>query len=194
MAQKGQLLGIAVRPVRHGPMNQVDTVWITTKSGVGNDARGAPGRRQVTIISQQGWTAACSELGLDQLSWTTRRANLLVAGIELQGKIGYDLRIGNAVLTISGETKPCQVMEQAQSGLMTALKPEWRGGVTCRVTRSGEASVGCEVVLSRSPIRQLARVTSHHSRRLLKRSRSIAADLAHQFGLKKGKREQQTDH
>ena len=194
MAQKGQLLGIAVRQVRHGPMNQVDTVQITTESGVGNDARGAPGRRQVTVISQHGWTAACSELGLDRLSWTTRRANLLIEGIELKGKIGYDLRIGNAVLTISGETKPCQVMNQAQTGLMTALKPEWRGGVTCRVTKSGEASVGCEVVLSRSPIRQLACVTSHHTRRLLRRSRSIAADLAHQIGLKKGKREQQTDH
>ena len=105
---------------------------ITVESGVNGDARGQPGRRQVSVITRDAWEAACSELGVAHLSWTTRRANLLVDGIDLRGKIGYDLRVGDAVLTISGETRPCEVMERAYSAaenrLPRALEPRARLG------------------------------------------------------------------
>src|SRR5262245_55348080 len=113
MGQKGLLLGIATRPVRHAPMEEVMAARITIETGVNRDARGQPGRRQATVITRDGWEAACLELGVADLPWTTRRANLLVDGVDLRDKIGYDLRIGDAVLTVSGETRPCKVMEQA---------------------------------------------------------------------------------
>jgi len=91
-------------------MEEVTAARITVESGVNGDARGKPGRRQATVISRRAWEAACTELGVAHLPWTTRRANLLVDGIDLRGKIGYDLRVGDAILTISGETRPCQVM------------------------------------------------------------------------------------
>jgi MOSC domain-containing protein YiiM len=175
MTGKGQLLGIATRPAGKAPMNELLAAWISTEHGVDNDARGRPGRRQATVMTRSGWEAACAELGAGQLPWTTRRANLFVDGVDLKGKVGYDLRVGDAVLTISGETRPCEVMNQAYSGLMAALDPEWRGGVICRVTRSGAATVGCEVVLSRRPMRQLTWVAHGRARRLWRRCRGTAA-------------------
>lgn len=166
-------------------MDEVPAAPITISRGVGDDARGKPGRRQVTVMSRAGWEAACSQIGVDTLPWTARRANLLLDGVELKGKIGYDLRIGDAILTISGETRPCERMNQAHPGLMIALKPEWRGGVTCRVTRSGDVVVGCDVVLSRNVMRQLTWATRHRTRRMLKRGRGVAAGIVRRLGLKK---------
>ena len=57
-----------------------------------------------------------------------RRANLLVAGVDLAGTIGRVLRIGDLRLEITGETKPCHQMDDAVDGLRAALEPDWRGG------------------------------------------------------------------
>ena len=194
MGDKGQLLGIATRPVRHAPMEETVTARITVESGVNGDARGQPGRRQATVISRHAWEAACAELGVTHLPWTTRRANLLIDGIDLQGKVGYDLRVGNAVLTISGETRPCEVMERAYPGLKEALKPEWRGGVVCRVTRPGDVTVGCEVVLTRSVVRQLTFISSNHARQFLKQGRALLGGWARKLGLKKPRQPSYSEH
>jgi MOSC domain-containing protein YiiM len=185
MGYKGQLLGIATRPVRHAPMENAVAARITVERGVNGDARGQPGRRQVSVITRDAWGAACADLGVAHLSWTTRRANLLVEGINLRGKIGYDLRVGDAVLTISDETRPCEVMERAYPGLKAALIPEWRGGVVCRVTQSGEVAVGCEVVLTRNVVRQLTYISSNHARRFLKQGRALLAGWARKLGWKR---------
>ena len=193
MGDKGQLLGIATRPVRHAPMHEVVAARITVESGVNGDARGKPGRRQVSVITRQAWEAACAELGIN-LPWTTRRANLLIDGVDLQGKIGYELRVGDAVLTISGETRPCEVMERAYPGLKAALKPEWRGGVICRVTRSGEVTVGSEVVLTRNVARQLTFISSHHARRFLKQGRAVLGGWARKLGWKRPRQASYSEH
>lgn len=185
MGDKAQLLAIATRPVRHAPMKEAVAARITVESGVNGDARGQPGRRQVSVITRHAWEAACSEVGVAHLPWTTRRANLLVDGIDLRGKIGYDLRVGDAVLTISGETRPCEVMERAYPGLKAALLPEWRGGVICRVSRSGDIAVGCKVVLTRNVVRQLTRIASHHARRFRNQGRALLAGWARKLGWKR---------
>lgn len=194
MGNKAQLLAIATRPVRHAPMKEVRAGRITAESGVNDDARGRPGRRQVSVITRQAWEAACSELGAAHLPWTTRRANLLVDGIDLRGKIGYELRVGDALLTISGETRPCEVMERAYPGLKAALMPEWRGGVICRVTRSGDIAVGCEVVLTRNIVRQLTGISSHHARRFRNQGRALVAGWARRLGWKRPKMASYSEH
>jgi len=169
MGNAGQLIGIATRPARKAPMNEVAAASITATHGVDQDARGAPGRRQVTVMTRSGWASACSELGADHMSWTTRRANLLVYGLQLEGKVGYELRIGRAVLVINGETRPCKIMDDACPGLREALRPEWRGGVICRVKQPGEIALGDVVVLARDPIRHSARLVQYRTRSLRKR-------------------------
>lgn len=127
-------------------MFEVDSAHITTERGVGNDRRGKPGRRQVTVLTRDGWNAALGELGID-LPWIARRANLYIDGVQLAEKTGHELVIGDAVLLITGETSPCQIMNLAHAGLMQALKPNWRAGVTCRVIRSGTVRIGSPVEL-----------------------------------------------
>src|SRR5262249_29685897 len=96
--------------------------------------------------SLQQWEATCKELGTD-LSWTTRRANLCISGLEFEPRdVGAIIYIGsNVSLEITGETDPCKRMDEAYQGLRAALKPNWRGGVTCRVIRAGTIQVNNQV-------------------------------------------------
>ncbi len=100
----------------------------------------------MTVLSAEAWALACAEVG-EALPWTIRRSNLLIEGISLQGTVGQLLHVGDAILEISGETTPCQRMEEAQSGLLLALEPDWRGGVLCTVIQSGQATIGDAVTL-----------------------------------------------
>ena len=85
------------------------------------------------------------------LPWTVRRANLLVESVRLPRAKGGILRIGAVVLEITGQTNPCHRMEEAQRGLLSALHPEWRGGVTCRVLKGGSVRTGDAVEVLVAP-------------------------------------------
>lgn len=184
-AVEGRLLGIATRPASKAPMNEVFAARITVARGVEYDARGSPGPRQVTVLTRDGWDAACGELGANHLPWTGRRSNLLIDGVELSNKVGYELRVGSAILVITGETRPCGRMDKAHPGLKHALQPNWRGGVCCRVIRSGDVAIGCNVTLARNVLRQLVWVIYLRGRRTYKAGRSTAGRVARQLGLKR---------
>ncbi|GLS24972.1 MOSC domain-containing protein [Marinibactrum halimedae] len=146
------LKGIATREEHLGPMQTHEAIHIRVETGVGNDLRGKPGKRQVTVLSEESWQAACDtiEQTPSTLPWTTRRANLLVSGITFGPEdVGSRLILGKAVLEITRETDPCHFMEKAQPGLKHALKPEWRGGVCCRVLQGGEVSLGDSIKIER---------------------------------------------
>ena len=136
----GRLVGIARAPNRRAKMVEVPSVEIDFASGVAGDARGRTPGRQVTVLFRESWDAACGELGV-VLPWTTRRANLLVEGMDVP-RLGDRIGIGPVVLEVTGETDPCRVMEAAHKGLRQALTPEWRGGVCCRVRGAGTIAVG----------------------------------------------------
>ncbi len=139
---RGALLNIARRAVKHGQMEALTSGTLAPSFGLEGDARGKPGRRQITILDQAAWDAACDELGRPGLSWLLRRANLLIAGLDLRASIGRRLRIGPALLEITGETDPCRKIDRPTPGLMSALTPDWRGGVTARVREGGRIEVG----------------------------------------------------
>ncbi|QIR13078.1 MOSC domain-containing protein [Shewanella aestuarii] len=132
------LQSIAYKTAKRGKMNQVFCANVTTERGVENDIFGRPGKRQVTVLSQQQWQMACKQINLD-LDWLTRRANLLINGYQFSANdVGKIIHIGEHLqLQITGETDPCAKMDQAYAGLEHALTPDWRGGVTCRVIKSG---------------------------------------------------------
>lgn len=141
-----RLLGIAVKQQRKGPVSLHEEAMITVHAGIVGDWRGKPGKRQVTLMSLSDWQTACDELGVD-LPWQTRRANLLVDELPLAQTTGSRIVLGDVVLEVTGETEPCERMEEAQPGLFQALASGWRGGVTCRVIANGVARVGMEVAL-----------------------------------------------
>jgi MOSC domain-containing protein YiiM len=137
----GSLLAIAWKDKPRQPMLTAPARLITPEAGVDGDFRGQPGPRQVTVLFEHNWAAACAELGEDQ-DWTIRRANLLIQGLANPESAGGRLRIGPVLLEITGETEPCCNMDRQWPGLTQALTPLWRGGLTTRVLEGGEVRIG----------------------------------------------------
>ena len=126
-------------------MDPVEAAALDAMAGlVGNANRSR--RRQVTIIARERWNELMRDLGA-RLPPSTRRANLMVSGIDLQHSRGRILRVGRARLQINGETKPCEQMEAAHAGLQALMRERWGGGVFAEVIESGEIRVGDTVEL-----------------------------------------------
>jgi MOSC domain-containing protein YiiM len=143
----GELKGIARRLELMGPMVELEETLVTCESGVACDPRGQPGPRQVSLLLERDWREVGFEMR-EQLPWTVRRANLLVAGIELP-IYSYEpcwLRIGDElIIAINGEMTPCWRMESVQEGLSGALALDWRCGRICSVVQSGFIKMGDSV-------------------------------------------------
>src|SRR5437870_2282759 len=114
---------IWIKRGKQGPMDPVDTATLDAGRGIkGNANRG--GRRQVTIISRERWAESMRDLGAE-LPPSTRRANLMVSGVNLEQSRGRILRVGSVRLKINGETRPCEQMEEAHAGLQALMRPRW---------------------------------------------------------------------
>ncbi len=142
----GTVLAIARRTRTRADMELIEEANVSVEAGVDGDARGNPDERQVTILTKESWDSACGELGKD-LPWTTRRSNIFIKGLRVEGKLHRTVRIGDLTLKITGEVDPCSRMEEQATGLRQALTPDWRGGVTCKVTSTGHIKVGDSVEL-----------------------------------------------
>jgi MOSC domain-containing protein YiiM len=150
----GRLLGIARKSAYRAPVETLDRGRISIDGGLAGDHRGPKyPHRRITVLAREAWQAAIDELPPEaaELPWTARRANLLVEGVRLPRAIGGVLRIGPVVLEITGETNPCNRMDEAYPGLLKALHPEWRGGVTCSVREGGEIALGDAVEVLHAP-------------------------------------------
>ena len=122
----GTLQGIWIKEVRGAPMTAVDEAKALADQGFDGGVREFS-TRQVTVLAAEAWADAEATVGMS-VDPALRRANLLVAGVDLAGTIGRVLRIGDLRLEITGETKPCYQMDDAVDGLRAALEPDWRGG------------------------------------------------------------------
>ena len=142
----GRLLKIAVRDALRSPMQVSEEGNITIEAGLDGDYRGKLENRQITVISREAWERTCADFGED-LPWTTRRANLLVEGVDLEETTGATIHVGEAILEAKGETVPCPRMEEARAGLQAVMEPEWRGGVFCVVVKGGRVRAGDEVTV-----------------------------------------------
>lgn len=147
----GRLLGVARHDRPRGAMETLRAADVTVLAGVEGDHRGAlkPGRnrRQVTVLAAEGWRDALALIGAD-IPWQERRANLLVEGLALRETAGARLVFPSGlVLMVTGECDPCERMNALAPGLMAALTPFWRGGVTTRVIEGGPIRVGDAVTI-----------------------------------------------
>jgi MOSC domain-containing protein YiiM len=134
------LVAIFIKRARRGRMDaRLAAVLDAGRGLVGNADRG--GRRQVTLLSQERWTALMNELGAS-LGPEARRANLLISGIDLENTRGRVLRVGPCRLRIGGETRPCEQMEDAAAGLQQAMRDRWAGGAFAEVLQGGPIAVG----------------------------------------------------
>ena len=138
-----KLEAIWIKRVRRGKMDAVQSAELIAGKGiVGNANQG--GRRQVTIIEQEVWQDRTSQVGAT-LDPSMRRANLMISGLDLVQSRGQTLRIGECILEIAGETKPCERMEEAAAGLREAMRADWGGGAFAMVVKGGTIKVGDDV-------------------------------------------------
>ena len=136
-----RLIGIVRTREHQAPLETLERVAVTVEAGIDGDCRGTKPGHQVSILFREAWADACRDAGAD-LPWTTRRANLLVEGLDWPREAGGRIVIGGVVLEVTQETRPCALMEAAFAGLRAAMRPDWRGGVLCKVIEGGEIALG----------------------------------------------------
>src|SRR5215831_13898982 len=101
-----RLIAIARVHELRAPLEELETTTISVASGIDGDARGRKPGRQVSVLFREGWSDACHAVGAD-LPWTTRRANLCVEELDFPRAVGWRMGIGDVVLEVTEETKPC---------------------------------------------------------------------------------------
>lgn len=146
MADGGKVLAIAKREKKFAPMEELDQAEITTGEGLVGDSRGAAknaaqGRRQIVVVAKESWSEARRALDAE-VPWTFRRGNLLIEGLALAETAGRRLAVGEVELEVSCEIDPCSRMDAQHQGLTEALRPDWRGGVGCKVLKGGTVRRG----------------------------------------------------
>jgi MOSC domain-containing protein YiiM len=138
--EHGTVAAIWVKRCKRGPMDAALAGELVAGRGLAGSADQG-GRRQVTLIEEEVWAALMRELGA-ALPTGARRANLVVRGLALAGSRGRELWVGDCLLRIAGELKPCERMEHAAPGLQAAMFPDWRGGAFAQILEGGEIRVG----------------------------------------------------
>lgn len=137
----GEIVSIWIKRAHRGVMDPVDEARTVAGRGIAGSADQGR-RRQITIIDEAAWLDATAEAG-QYVDPSKRRANVMVRGIMLAESRGKLLRIGGGcVVQILGETRPCERMDEAQTGLRDALGSAWRGGAFGEIVESGLIRVG----------------------------------------------------
>lgn len=136
----GTVAGLAVRTAIRGDMHEIAEATATVNGGLDGDLQSQPDRG-VTLLSLGQWDDVQRQLGAS-LPWHTRRANVAIDGGALGGLIGRRVRIGEVVLKIADETRPCELMDRLHPGLKLALTPECRGGIHGQVLEAGRIKIG----------------------------------------------------
>jgi MOSC domain-containing protein YiiM len=144
----GRVAWIGLRPGRGAPVAVVARAQAEVGSGLRGDhwtpLRGGQGTRQVTLVQAEHLPVVAALVGRDSLDPALLRRNLVVSGINLVALVGVRVRVGEAVLELTGPCTPCSKMETALGpGGYNALRGH--GGWNARVLRGGAFAVGDEV-------------------------------------------------
>ncbi|WP_323766426.1 MOSC domain-containing protein [Marinovum sp.] len=138
-AQPGQVAWIGLRPARRGVMQALSRVAIT-EAGLAGD-HGRAGKRAVTLIQAEHLAVIGGFLGRGPVAPEALRRNLVVSGLNLLGLRGRVVRVGGALLEVTGPCAPCSRMEAAFGpGGYAAVRGH--GGMTARVLQPGEVALG----------------------------------------------------
>ena len=138
----GAVWWLGIRPARHAPLVPMGRLQLDTAGGVSGDHyAGRSGTRQVTLIGADQLDAIAAFLGREGVTPEELRRNVVVRGLNLHALKGCRVRMGTAVVEVTGECHPCSRMEQILGqGGYNAVRGH--GGVTARVVEAGEVRLG----------------------------------------------------
>jgi MOSC domain-containing protein YiiM len=140
-----RVLRLWTRAASRAPTEDREALELTTGQGVvGDHTFGS--KRHVTLIFEDDWKAATAALGRD-VDPSARRANVLLSGGDGLALIGQRIRLGDCLLEIRGETRPCFVMDEAVEGLKDALAPDGRAGIWGVVLEGGSVTTTAHAAL-----------------------------------------------
>jgi MOSC domain-containing protein YiiM len=143
-----RLVGIFLKRSHGGVMDSRAEATLDDEGLAGNANRG--GFRAITLVSSERWDQLMKQVGAS-LGPEARRANLILSGVDLENSRGRTLTIGICRLRIGGETRPCELMEEAAAGLQEAMRSHWGGGAYATVVRPGRIAVGDAVAFDNTP-------------------------------------------
>lgn len=142
-AQPGRVAWIGVRGARREALRVVDRVWIGS-DGLEGD-HGVSGKRAVTLVQGEHLAVIGAMLGRGPVEPGDLRRNLVVEGINLAALKGRQVRVGGALLEITGICAPCSRMEEAFGpGGYSAVRGH--GGWCAGVVTPGEVALGDQVL------------------------------------------------
>ncbi|QIE55987.1 MOSC domain-containing protein [Pikeienuella piscinae] len=139
-ATVGRIDWIGLRPARLETPLAVEAAHIEM-TGLLGDHRARPGKRAVTLIQAEHLPVIAALAGLDAVAPETLRRNLVVSRINIAALRRAKLRIGGALLRMTGPCAPCSRMERALGfGGFNAMRGH--GGWTAEVIEPGEIRLG----------------------------------------------------
>jgi MOSC domain-containing protein YiiM len=143
----GAVTWIGLRPARRQALVAVMAATVDPVGGLlGDHYRNTVARRrQVTLIQREHLDAIARYLGVDAVAPEVLRRNIVVSGINLLALKERRVRIGGAVLEVTGECHPCSRMEEVLgTGGYNAVRGH--GGLTLRVVEGGVIGLGDAVM------------------------------------------------
>jgi len=138
-AGAGRVDWIGLRPERRAPLAPVERVQLRMPGLDGDHAR--PGKRALTLIQGEHLPVIAALAGVGPIAPARLRRNLVITGINLTALRHAKLRIGTALIAISGPCAPCSRMEaEIGPGGYNAMRGH--GGWCAEVLAEGEIAVG----------------------------------------------------
>jgi len=121
--------------VHRQAVREVDSVNALADKGFEGCIHGRPGsKRQVLLIDKE----TLEELGI---AAGAVKENVTTKGLDLSKvREGQRLRVGRAMLEVTGPCHPCDRMDEIRPGLQDALRS--RRGILCRVLETGRVQRG----------------------------------------------------
>jgi MOSC domain-containing protein YiiM len=151
----GRVASLHLHPEMAGePLRTVEQIEVVAQKGiVGNPRKfgaisrstGQPSKRQVTLIEREQIAEHAATLGLQTIPPGIVRSNIETLGINLVALIGWQVRMGDAVLFFYEARTPCEKMERICPGLRAMMENN-RQGVLAQVIRGGVIRVGDPLV------------------------------------------------
>jgi len=129
-----EVLHLFLCQVHRFPMKEVEEVDAVYDKGLKGCIHGRPGSRQVLLMDAE-------TLGNLEVAPGAVKENITTRGLDFQAlSLGQVLRIGEAVLRITGPCEPCSRMDDIRMGLQAELQGQ--RGWLCRVLEAGKIRRG----------------------------------------------------